>query len=403
MTATAFDVVIVGAGMVGGACAAALADSGLRVAVLEPSITPPVASSDPVGTRVSALSRASGRILERVGAWPRIASVRISPYRAMRVWDATGDGAVTFDAADLGEPELGHIVENALVQHALWATLQASGRVELFAPATLAGLAFHPDHARLTLADGRTLHARLVVGADGANSQVRRLADIAVESGSYEQQGLVAHLRPARSHQATAWQRFMPDGPLALLPLADGRVSIVWSTTPEHAAQLLAFDDTAFGAAVTAGSDAVLGELRAESARAAFPLRHLHAAHYVQPRLALIGDAAHVVHPLAGQGVNLGLLDAAVLAEVLGAAHAAGDDPGDLAVLRRYERWRRGDNAAMLAAFGGFKDLFGSAAAPVRLARNLGLGLFDRLGPVKREVARRAMGLAGDLPALARA
>lgn len=397
-----FDVAVVGAGMVGGALAAALADSGLSVVVLEPSVTAPVTRQDPVGLRVSALSRASQRILEGVGAWSRVAQVRISPYRAMHVWDSAGDGAAHFAAAELGEPDLGHIVENALLQHALWATLEARGTVTLCAPAELTALRFDQDVARLGLADGRGLRARLVVAADGAASRTRELAGIPVATGSYDQQAVVAHLRPSLPHAETAWQRFLPEGPLALLPLADGRVSIVWSTAVTHAQALLALDETAFAAAVSAASEQRLGALRLESTRAAFPLRHLHAAQYVRPRLALVGDAAHMVHPLAGQGVNLGLLDAAALAEVLGAAHAAGDDPGDLGVLRCYERWRRGENAAMLELLSGFKRLFGSQAPALRRLRGLGLRLFDRTPALKHEVMRRALGLTGELPALAR-
>jgi 2-octaprenylphenol hydroxylase len=397
-----FDVVIVGGGMIGSALAAALSTASWRIAVLEARKTAPVASGDDIDLRVSALSRASQRILDALGAWSRIAAVRASPYREMRIWDAFGRGAVHFDAADVGEADLGHIVENRLVQHALWSVLEAGGAIELLCPAALAGVALERDAARLELSDGRRLQARLVVAADGADSRLRELAGIAVDRSDYGQHAVVAHLKAAKPHGAAARQRFMADGPLALLPLADGRVSLVWSTSPERAAALLALEPAAFSREVTDASDGALGELELASKRASFPLRRMHASHYVQSRLVLAGDAAHVVHPLAGQGANLGFLDAAALAEVLLDGAACGDDPGDVALLRRYERWRRSENAAMLGVLDGFNRLFGARAAPWRLLRNFGLAAFDRAPPLKREIVRRAMGLKGDLPALAR-
>lgn len=395
------DIAVVGAGLVGAAAAAALARAGWRVALLEAQAPAPVAPGADVDLRVSAISRASERLLRGLGAWESVAPERRCPYRGMVVWDAAGTGEVRFDAADLGEPDLGHIVENRALQHALWQAALAAGVVP-YAPATVAALAVAADAATLTLADGRALVARLVVAADGADSKLRALAGFAVEGEAYDQHAVVAHLRPAEPHRAIAWQRFQPGGPLALLPLADGRCSIVWSTTPAHAEQLLALDPAAFGAAVSAGADQRLGAMALESKRARFPLRRQHARRYVDDRLALIGDAAHVVHPLAGQGVNLGFLDAAALAEVLTAARAKGDDPGERAVLRAYERWRHAENEATLQAMDGFERLFGNPSRLMALARNAGMALFDRSGPVKRAVMRRAMGLEGDLPALVR-
>jgi 2-octaprenylphenol hydroxylase len=254
----------------------------------------------------------------------------------------------------------------------------------------------------VTLEDGREIQARLLVAADGANSRVRGLAGIPVRGWGYDQNAVVATVRPERPNRDTAWQRFMPSGPLAFLPINDGRCSIVWSTSPEQAQQLLALEPEAFCEALGGASDYVLGEILETGPRASFPLRLQHATHYVQPGLALVGDAAHAIHPLAGQGVNLGFLDAATLAEVLTEARRASRDIGSHGVLRRYERTRKGDNLMMLAAMDGFKRLFGNDLAPLRLLRNLGLRLTDSADPVKQLIMRRALGMLGEQPRLAR-
>ena len=248
----------------------------------------------------------------------------------------------------------------------------------------------------------RRLRASLVVGADGARSRVRELAGVDVTQGDYRQEAVVAEVHTAVPHRETAWQRFLPTGPLAFLPLANGASSIVWSTTPEHAAELCALDADAFGFEVADAFEWKLGAVTAPGARVSFPLHHLHARAYVGDRVALAGDAAHIVHPLAGQGVNLGLLDAAVLSEVVGRAHALGRDIGSRATLRRYERWRRGHNALMQAVLGGFQHVFSNPWPPVRWLRETGFALTDRIPPLKAGFMRFASGLDGDLPALAR-
>ena len=290
-----------------------------------------------------------------------------------------------------------------MIQSALWEGLARQNNIEVICPALPVEVSFDEDAARVVLDNGRTLSAQLLVAADGADSRVRERAGIATQGWRYDQQGVVATVTSQRSHQDTAWQRFLPDGPLALLPLGDGRCSIVWSTAPERAERLLALDETAFCRELSVASDGVLGEIVATGPRAAFPLRLQHAHDYVRPRLALIGDAAHSVHPLAGQGVNLGLLDAAALAEVLLDARQAGRAIGALKTLRRYERWRKGDNLLMMGVMDGFKRLFGTTWSPLRFARNAGLTLTDKLQPVKNLIMRRAMGLEGDLPRLAAA
>ncbi len=400
MAERAFDVVINGGGMVGLALALALRSTGLRIAVVEARTSRPWDATG-MDNRVSSLTLASQRILERLGVWPRLAESRISPFEAIHAWDV-GGGQVRFHAADLGEPWLGHIVENGLLQQALHREA-AAGDIALLCPATIDAATRDADgQVQLRLEDGRRMSCRLLVGADGARSAVRDWAGIAVRRHGYGQQGLVATVRFEQTHGLVARQRFLAGGPLALLPLADGRCSIVWSQ-PEHEAEArLALDDATFHQELEAASEGVLGPVVESESRAAFPLQALHASQYVRPGFALVGDAAHVVHPLAGQGVNLGLLDAAALAQLIGDATAAGRDPLGPGTLRRYERWRRGDNALMLATMDGFHWLFSNRDPLRRLARNAGFDLTDRLPPVKRRLMAHAVGLRGDLPALAR-
>lgn len=398
-----FDIILVGGGMVGSALARACAGKGLRIALIEAH--PPRRSWPPgeIDLRVSALSRASQRILDRLGAWERIIALGASPYRGMVVWDALGGGTIRFDAQPLGEPNLGHIVENRVIQLALWETLETCPDLSLFCPAAIAELVHGKDGtSRLRLADGQVLLGRLLVAADGRDSLVRDLVGIETSGREYDQRAIVALVKPSEWHQETAWQRFLPTGPLALLPLVDGRCSIVWSATETRAAELLAMSDEAFSAALTDAAEARLGRLELVGPRAAFSLRLQHAERYVLPGLALVGDAAHAVHPLAGQGVNLGFLDAAELAAAIDLALDHGRDIAGLWTLRHYERARRGDNTAMLIAMDLIKRLFSNAVPPLATARNLGLTLTDRIAPLKRLFMERALGLGSDLPPLAR-
>jgi len=388
--------------MVGTALACALADAGFAVTLLE-ARTPPARDQWPdYDLRVSAITLASQRIFEHLAAWQAMCAERVTPYRDMHVWDATGRGEIHFDSAELGEPALGHIIENRVINAALWQRAAALG-VTLRSPCRVEAVSTTERGSELRLDDGSLVAADLLVAADGARSAIRDMAGIAVQANSYEQQAVVATIRVGTGHRDTAWQRFLPEGPLALLPLGPDHVSIVWTTSPARAEQLLALPVAEFNAALTVDSEGRLGNLVLEGERAAFPLQRQHAERYVLPGLALVGDAAHQIHPLAGQGVNLGLLDAAELTDVLVAARAARRPLGSLATLRRYERARRGDNLAMQQAMTAFKQLFGEVPAPLRLARNLGLNLVDRAGPLKRTFARAAMGtLLGELPRLAR-
>jgi 2-octaprenylphenol hydroxylase len=304
----------------------------------------------------------------------------------MDVWDARSPGHIRFEAAEVGEPDLGHIIENRVIQSTLWEALGEAG-VRVLCPASLAHLDIAPDVVRASLEDGRVVSARLVVGADGARSRVRALAGIGVDTRRYGQKAVVANVSTEHPSPATAWQRFLPTGPLAFLPLADGRSSIVWSTDTEHADTLLTLDDEAFCTELGAAFEWRLGEVIATSARAAFPLAGSQATQYVRGRIALVGDAAHTIHPLAGQGANLGLADVAALADVLHPDR----DPGDLRRLRAYERARRGENWMMMRAMEGFSGLFGSRRGAVELARGLGLNLADRLPGIKNGFLRRAL------------
>lgn len=402
-----FDVVIVGGAMAGAGTAALLAatpaTASLRVALVEPKPASLPADDSPLDLRVSALSRASQQLLERTGAWPIVAA-RAAAYQRMVIWeermDPAGAGALVFDAAELGEPDLGHIAENRSTQAALIERAQAAGVALL--RTEFAKLENTGETVRVSLGDGRAYRAALLIGADGTDSAVRRLAGIDVRAWDYGQRAVVAHLRSELPHRETAWQHFLDTGPLALLPLMDGRVSLVWSTLPGLAEELTQCDEREFAAQVSRSSAAVLGRLVPTTPRASFPLRLLHSRRYAADRIAFVGDAAHTVHPLAGQGINLAFLDAAALVDVLGTAVESGDDPGELRVLRRYERWRKAEALPAIVLLDGMKRLFfGSNPVQSRL-RQGALGIAQSSRPIKRFLMQRALGVAGEVPASVR-
>jgi len=398
-----FDVLIVGGGMVGASLACALGNGALKVGLLDRSAPAP-SPEHGYDLRVSAVTLASRAFLENIGAWEGIARRRVAPVEAMHVWDRNGHGSIHFDAAEIGAPCLAYIVENRVIQAALIERLNRLTNIHYLCPVDTAELALGVDRVSVALADGRRLHARLLVGADGAESAVRRAAGIDTRSLDLDQKGIVATVTTERPHANIARQRFLDTGPLAFLPLPDPRAcSIVWSADARRADELLALDDAAFGVELECAIGGALGGIESIGPRAGFPLTLAHARAYTAPRVALAGDAAHTVHPLAGQGVNLGFLDAAALAEVLLDADAAGKDIGAHAVLRRYERWRKGGNLAMVSLTGAFRYLFGNNLPGVRALRNLGLDLADSATPIRRFLMRRASGLEGDLPRLARA
>ena len=391
-------VLVAGAGVVGLATATLLATGRcadrLRVVVLDARPVPRWRAED-MDPRVYALSRASQQLLAHVGAWGRIEEARAAPYRRMRVWegaDAYAANALDFDSADIGEPDLGHIVEDTLLRTVLADNLAATREAQLVIGAEIESVDTRANDITVALKDGGTLSGAVLLAADGSESTVRRLGALPTAGHRYEQMAVVTHVTSAGSHQQTAWQRFLPGGPLALLPLADGRSSIVWSLPTADAERLLAASDAEFLAELADASAGVIGGLTACSKRVAFPLQALHALKYTAQRVALLGDAAHTVHPLAGQGMNLGILDAASIAAVIEDALLAGEDIGDLKVLRRYERERKGDNLAMLAAFDGLNRLFRLPgwAAPLRA---LGLRAVEAAHPVKRLLMQKALGL----------
>jgi 2-octaprenylphenol hydroxylase len=395
-----FDVVIAGGGMIGSAVALGLAHQGWQVALVESETvetllqpTQPADTVEDFEPRVSAISLASQRLLESVGAWRRIATERHCDYRKMTVWDGDGTGRIHFDAAELYASSLGTIIENRHIVRGLFQAL-ADSSVTVF------------DGVRVSrwlrgqgveLDDKRVITADLVVGADGGHSRLRQWAGLATREWDYDHQAIVCTVKTARSHQFTAWQRFSQTGPLAFLPLSneqgdDHFCSIVWSQQTDEARRLMALDNDAFDAELSRAFEGQLGELEAVSRRFAFPLRQRHAKDYIAEGLALVGDAAHTIHPLAGQGANLGYGDVQVLLDELAKARKAGLPAGDALVLARYQRRRKGDNLTMMAAMEGFKQLFARDELPVRWMRNAGMRVLDRMDGIKNKVAAMAMG-----------
>ncbi|AIF46926.1 2-octaprenyl-3-methyl-6-methoxy-1,4-benzoquinol hydroxylase [Dyella japonica A8] len=388
------DVAVVGGGMVGAAAALALARAGSATALLEARAPAPWSPRDDVDLRVVGLAPSSIGLLDELGVWTSIRTSRASPYAHMHVWDAATGAAIHFDAAQEGRDLLGYIVENNLVQWRLWDALEAAG-VRRICPAQVTGYEVLDDRVQLSLngADTDAVSARLLVAADGAASPLRTMAGIGTTGRDYAQRGVVAHVQTERPHDGTAWQRFLDTGPLALLPLADGRSSIVWSLPEDEAQRVLALDDKAFFNELGVASDFRLGRIIGATARAAFPLRLQLAETYQAERFVLLGDAAHAVHPLAGQGVNLGLRDVAELRDTLVAARDAGSDIAATHVLRRYARRRRSEDTLDALGFDALARIYAWQASPLVAARGLGVRLIDKLSPVKRRLAEHAAGL----------
>lgn len=403
MNTQSFDLIILGGGLAGAALACALGDSGLHIALLDAQPLarerPPLRDAiDGFDARVSAITAASQQWLQALGAWDGVAAQRLSPYRHMHVWDAEGVGHIDFDCGEVNAPLLGYIVENGLLQGALLHRIASQRGVQLLCPATVKRFDRAGNIIELQLADGRRLATPLLIGADGARSAVRGWAGIATREWDYGHHAIVATVATERPHQATAWQIFRREGPLAFLPLRttagdDHFCSIVWSTEEQHADELMALDDNAFAAALGRAFEQRLGAIAAVSRRHCFPLRARFARAYTATGVALIGDAAHTMHPLAGQGINLGFGDARALAGELLRARQRGLPLDHPSVLARYQRARKGENLAMLAAMEGFKRLFGAHAPALTLLRNRGLDLVDGAGPLKRLLIRRAMGI----------
>jgi len=384
--------------MVGLAVACGLQGSGLRVAVIEQAGPAPVAADAAPELRVSAINAASEKLLAKLGVWEAILALRASRYHGMEVWDRDSFGRIAFDDASLGYSHLGHIIENGVIHRALWQKAQQLQEVTLMAPAEVQQVAWGENEVFLTLKDGNMLTAKLVVGADGARSWLREKADIPLTSWDYRHHALVATIRTAEPHGAVARQAFHGDGILAFLPLSDPHLcSIVWSLSQEEAQRMQQADEASFNQALNLAFDNRLGLCQVESERLVFPLTGRYARQFAAHRLALVGDAAHTIHPLAGQGVNLGFMDAAVLIDEVRRLHGQGKDFGQHFYLRRYERSRKHSAALMLAGMQGFRELFAGSNPAKKLLRDLGLKLADTLPGVKPQLIRQAMGL-NDLP-----
>ncbi|WP_293763881.1 FAD-dependent monooxygenase [uncultured Aquitalea sp.] len=387
------DVLIVGGGMVGTALACSLSGKGLSIAVLEQTAPPAFAPEQEPDLRVSAISPASARLLDGIGAWERIRSMRAAPYLRMQVWEDDEAHGTLFTAEEAGNDVLGHIVENRIIQLATTECVREREDIRYLCPARIARIDYQPKASRVTLEDGTVFVARLLVAADGARSAVRDAAGIGITSWDYPMHALVASCETAYDQQDITWQRFTATGPQAFLPLTGAHASLVWYNTPTEVKRLLALSDEELTAAFSAAFPQKLGGIRRLISRGSFGLTRRHAASYAKDGVVLAGDAAHTIHPLAGQGVNLGYQDVAALADTVLQAHAEGKDFADISVLRRYERLRKPANLAMQTGMDAFCYGFANTLPPLRAARKLGMKLADKAGPFKRGVIRYALGL----------
>lgn len=389
-----FDVIIVGAGLVGLTLACALVQADFTVAIVEANPLEPVdIVRDQIQCRVSAINPFCQTLFEKLTVWQKIlASKRVSAFESMQVWDSQGRGEINFDCTQIAQPCLGYILEHAIILNALLATLFANPNLTIFSPAKPVGLALSTGEIELAL-PGRSLTAKLIVGADGANSWLRSQANIHCHSWSYHQEAMVTTVRTQNSHQKTAWQCFLPQGPLALLPLFEDHLcSIVWSGSPLEISRLKALKEPAFNREISQAFEFRLGNIEKIAAPITLPLYMQHAKEYVKPRLALIGDAAHTIHPLAGQGINLGFADAMALAYNLIQTREQKKDWGDYLELRKYERQRKSENWLMIAGMEFFKQLFQSKNQVAVCSRSFALNTIDKVAFLKNQFIDHAMG-----------
>jgi 2-octaprenyl-6-methoxyphenol hydroxylase len=396
------DVIVGGGGMVGLTLALALAQGGLKVVVADP--VPPKALLDAgFDGRVSALSYSTVRMFEALAVWPLL-EADAQPIRDILVTDAPLGGvpsplSLHFDSAEIGRP-MGAIAENRHIRRALFAALEAQPNTTLVAPAALTGLENSEGAITASLSNGESVRARLAVAADGRDSPMREEMGLGVIGWSYPQWGIVATVEHKKTHDGVAYEHFLPSGPFAILPMTGNRSSLVWTEREDLAPVMMKLPEREFNEEIARRFGSHLGATKAEGPRWSYPLKFHLARSYVKPRFALAGDAAHGIHPIAGQGLNLGLKDAAALAETVLDAARLGLDIGNLDTLKRYERWRRFDSLSLAAATDGLNRLFSNDIAPLRLVRDLGLGIVDGIGPLRRFFMRHAGGDVGKLPRL---
>ncbi|MEE2721178.1 MAG: UbiH/UbiF/VisC/COQ6 family ubiquinone biosynthesis hydroxylase [Pseudomonadota bacterium] len=399
MTTERFDIAVVGGGMVGLTLALGLEGVGARVAVIERESLKDMAEASFDG-RGSAIAAGSQRILDGTGLW-ELLQADAEPISEIRVADGPSQLFLHYDHREVGEGPLGWIVENAHIRRA-FAQAVVSSDVIVFENTALVDARFEARSTTLKLADGRTVDTMLAIAADGRQSALRELAGIDVVRWSYPQTGIVCAVTHEAPHHGIAHEHFLPSGPFAILPMTRNRSSIVWTERNDLAPAIMELDDDAFAAELKRRFGDFLGDVRVGPQRWAYPLSVVHARDYVAPRVAAVGDAAHAIHPIAGQGFNLGLRDVAALAEIIVDRLRLGLDPGDTEALTRYQKWRKPDNMMMIAATDSLNRLFSNDVAPVRMARDTGLALVNQLPPLKRVLMRHAMGLVGDLPRLTR-
>ena len=399
------DAVIVGGGLVGLTMACAIGSAGLRIAVLDRE-DPQTAKAAPYDGRASAIAYGSRRVLEAIGVW-QLVGARAEPILDIRVSDGASPLFLHYDHADVGDQPLGHIVENQVLRDALFGRVPALSTISHLAPASLVGIERQPGKVVARLSTGQAVTASVLIAADGRHSAMRRDAGIGVTHVPYKQVGIVCTMAHERPHGGVAHERFLPSGPFAVLPMTDHpedghRSSIVWTEREALAPAMLELDDRAFSAELARRFGDWYGEVRIAGGRWSYPLSLTHADRYSAERLALIGDSAHAIHPIAGQGLNLGIRDVAALSEVMVDAARLGLDVGSRAVLDRYQRWRRFDSMALIAVTDGLNRLFSNDIQPVRLVRDVGMAAVNRMPPVKRLLMRHAMGVVGELPRMVR-